>query len=86
MNEPIGYGKTRTRPGVLWYVGYTLMIAGVVFTTMKVVGHLKQEHGMDRNHLLGREGDRINALLTGCGFNLRKLRRFFKAAASLQPA
>jgi IS5 family transposase len=51
-----------------------------------VIGHLKQEHGLERNHLLGQEGDRINALLTGCGFNLRKLWRFFKAAASLQSA
>lgn len=51
-----------------------------------VIGHLKGEHGMERNHLLGQEGDRIKALLTGCGFNLRKLWRFFKAAASLQPA
>jgi transposase, IS5 family len=51
-----------------------------------VIGHLKQEHGMQRNHLLGQEGDRINALLTGCGFNLRKLWRFFKSAGSLQPA
>jgi IS5 family transposase len=51
-----------------------------------VIGHLKQEHGLERNHLLGQEGDRINALLTGCGFNLRKLWRFFKAAVSLQPA
>src|SRR5215208_2973193 len=51
-----------------------------------VIGHLKQGHGMQRNHLLGQEGDRINALLTGCGFNLRKLWRFFKAAVSLQPA
>ena len=41
---------------------------------------------MGRNHLLGQEGGRINALLTGCGFNLRKLWRLFKAAASLQPA
>jgi IS5 family transposase len=51
-----------------------------------VIGHLKQEHGLERNHLLGQEGDCINALLTGCGFNLRKLWRFFKAAASMQPA
>jgi IS5 family transposase len=51
-----------------------------------VIGHLKQEHGMERNHLLGQEGDRINALLTGCGFNLRKLWRFFKEAVRLQPA
>jgi IS5 family transposase len=51
-----------------------------------VIGHLKGEHKLERNHLLGQEGDRINALLTGCGFNLRKLWRFFKTAASLQPA
>lgn len=51
-----------------------------------VIGHPKQEHGMERNHLLGQEGDRVNALLTGCGFNLRKLWRFFKAAVSLQTA
>ena len=51
-----------------------------------VIGHLKGEHKLERNHLLGQEGDRINALLTGCGFNLRKLRHFFKAAVSLQPA
>ena len=51
-----------------------------------VIDHLKHDHGMERNHLLGKEGDRINALLTGCGFNLRKLWRFFKAAVSLQPA
>jgi transposase, IS5 family len=51
-----------------------------------VIGHLKQEHKMERNHLLGREGDQINALLTGCGFNLRKLWRFFQSAVRLQPA
>ncbi len=51
-----------------------------------VIGHLKHDHGMERNHLLGQEGDRVNALLTGCGFNLRKLWRFFQVAVSLQPA
>ena len=51
-----------------------------------VIGHLKHDHRMERNHLLGQEGDRINALLTGCGFNLRKLWRFFQAAVSVQPA
>lgn len=51
-----------------------------------VIEHLKHGHGMGRNHLLGQEGDRINAMLTGCGFSLRKLWRFFKAAVSLQPA
>ena len=51
-----------------------------------VIEHLKHDHGMERNHLLGKEGDRINAMLTGCGFNLRKLWRFFKAAVNSRPA
>ena len=42
-----------------------------------VIGHLKEDHGMARNHLLGTEGDRINVLLCGSGFNLRKLLRAF---------
>jgi len=44
-----------------------------------VIGHMKQDHGMERNHLLGKAGDRINAMLSGCGFNLRKLLRAFTA-------
>jgi hypothetical protein len=51
-----------------------------------LIGHLKHEHKLERNHLLGKEGDRINVLLTGCGFDLRKLWRFFKTDVSLQPA
>ncbi len=42
-----------------------------------VIGHDKYDHGLGRNHLKGKEGDRINALLSGCGFNLRKLLRAF---------
>ncbi|MBE0617800.1 MAG: IS5 family transposase [Proteobacteria bacterium] len=40
-----------------------------------IIGHLKGDHRMDRNHLKGADGDRINALLAGCGFNIRKLLR-----------
>lgn len=42
-----------------------------------VIGHSKADHGMGRNYLKGQQGDQINALLAGCGFNLRKLCRFF---------
>ena len=42
-----------------------------------VIGHLKQDHRMKRNYLQGKNGDCINALLVGCGFNLRKLIRVF---------
>ena len=45
-----------------------------------VISHEKQDHGLGRNHLKGQEGDRINALLAGCGFNLRKLLRAFSFA------
>jgi IS5 family transposase len=41
-----------------------------------VIGHSKADHGMGRNYLKGQQGDQINALLAGCGFNLRKLCRF----------
>lgn len=44
-----------------------------------VIGHGKQDHGMSRNYLRGESGDRVNALLSGCGFNLRKLWRFLAA-------
>jgi IS5 family transposase len=40
-----------------------------------VIGHIKQDHRMDRNHLKGTEGDQMNAILAACGFNLRKLLR-----------
>jgi IS5 family transposase len=40
-----------------------------------VIGHLKHEHSMERNSLKGKAGDFINALLSACGYNIRKLLR-----------
>ena len=42
-----------------------------------VIGHMKHDHRMERNHLQGEDGDRINAMLSGCGRNLRKLMAVF---------
>jgi IS5 family transposase len=42
-----------------------------------VIGHTKHDHGMNRNFLLGKVGDRINALLSGAAWNLKKLWRHF---------
>ncbi len=42
-----------------------------------VIGHLKGDNRMDRNYLKGTEGDKMNALLAACGYNLRKLIRAF---------
>ena len=40
------------------------------------IGHLKNEHRMDRNRLKGTEGDRINAILSAAGMNFWKLLRW----------
>ena len=40
-----------------------------------VIGHMKNDNRMDRNTLKGTDGDKMNAILAACGFNLRKLLR-----------
>jgi IS5 family transposase len=37
-----------------------------------VIGHMKNDNGFRRNHLLGQSGDRMNAILMACGYNLRR--------------
>jgi IS5 family transposase len=41
-----------------------------------VIGHLKAEHRMERNHLKGRDGDRGDAVLAAAGYNFRLLIRW----------
>jgi transposase, IS5 family len=41
-----------------------------------VIGHLKGEHRMGRNHLAGSQGDAINAVLAAAGYNFRLLLRW----------
>ena len=41
-----------------------------------IIGHLKEEHKLKINYLLGKTGDKINVLLAGAAFNLRKIMRF----------
>jgi IS5 family transposase len=41
-----------------------------------VIGHLKAEHRMGRNHLAHRAGDAINAVLAAVGYNFRLLLRW----------
>jgi IS5 family transposase len=42
-----------------------------------IFGHLKSDNRMSRNYLKGSEGDQINTILSGCGFNMRKLLAVF---------
>ena len=42
-----------------------------------IFSHIKSENRLNRNYLKGKEGDKMNALLSGCGFNMRKLLKAF---------
>ena len=57
-----------------------------------VIGHLKSDHRMDRNFLIGTEGDAANAVLAAVGYNfarllawLRELWRVLLATLALMP-
>ena len=43
-----------------------------------VIGHLKDDHRMGRNHLAHSSGDAINAVLAAVGYNFRLLLRWLK--------
>lgn len=43
-----------------------------------IIGHLKNDHRLSRNYLLGKLGDQVNAILSGCAFNLRKIMNLIK--------
>ncbi|MUL38380.1 IS5 family transposase [Gloeocapsopsis dulcis] len=44
-----------------------------------VIGHSKSDHALGHNYLQAQRGNQINALLVGCGFNLRKLCHFLSS-------
>ena len=43
-----------------------------------VIGHLKEDHRMDRNYLAHRHGDLNNAILAAAGYNFRRLIRWLR--------
>ncbi|MEM9573582.1 MAG: IS5 family transposase [Pseudomonadota bacterium] len=44
-----------------------------------IIGHMKDDGHMERNHLAGTEGDAINAILCAAGHNMRLLARWLRA-------
>ena len=42
-----------------------------------VIGHLKSDHRLNRNHLKGDEGNVANVILSAAGYNLAKLLAWF---------
>ena len=60
----------------VWITGQVRRVTKAIRREMRrraavepVIGHLKDDHRMGRNHLKGREGDRINAVLAAAGYN-----------------
>lgn len=47
------------------------------------IGHMKSEGYLARNYLAGKRGDQLNALLCGCGHNIRKMLNFLRARPQL---
>jgi IS5 family transposase len=47
-----------------------------------VIGHLKAEHRMGRNHLAHRAGDAANAVLAAAGYNFHLLLRWLQRLLS----
>lgn len=39
------------------------------------IGHMKNDHRLNRNYLKGKSGDKLNALFSACGYNLRTIYR-----------
>ena len=69
----------------VWISGQVRRVTQVIRREMRrraavepVIGHLKDDHRMRRNHLKGREGDRINAVLAAAGYNFSLLLRWFR--------
>ena len=69
----------------VWISGQVRRVTKTIRREMKrcaavepLIGHLKAEHRMGRNHLKGRDGDRSNAVLAAAGFNFHLLLRWFE--------
>jgi IS5 family transposase len=44
-----------------------------------VIGHMKADHRMGKNHLKGRSGDRFNIKMAAIGFNFRRILKWLEA-------
>jgi hypothetical protein len=69
----------------VWITGQVRRVTKAIRREMRrraavepVIGHLKDDHRMGRNHLKGRDGDRINAVMAAAGYNFSLLRRWFE--------
>ena len=59
--------KSLTRSQIKWFNRRAAIEANI--------GHMKNDHRLDRNYLSGKSGDMFNAVLSACGYNLRMIYR-----------
>jgi len=82
-----GYrGHTYPNKFKVWISGQVRRVTKAIRREMKrraavepVIGHRKAEYRMDRNHVKGRDGDRINVVVAAAGYNFALLIRWFEA-------
>jgi len=83
MAADLGYRGREYHPdGVGVILSRTRKLGGALKRFMRrrsaiepVIGHCKHSHRMDRNYLLGERGDRSNAILSACAWNLMQIWR-----------
>jgi IS5 family transposase len=73
-NAPSGAGlrvyTARQKRGVTEQIKHDLRRRS---TVEPVIGHLKEDHRLGRNHLAGRHGDATNAIMAAIGRNFRRI-------------
>jgi IS5 family transposase len=80
-----GHGVTEQKVTI---VGKNMKQAGIAAKKLMkrraaiepLIGHAKHDGGSSRNHLLGKTGDQITALMMAIGFNFRKIARRVSSA------
>lgn len=68
----VGKPKRKITPTLIKYIKRRSSIE-------PIIGHAKSDHRLGRNFLMGKMGDRINAFLSGCAFNLKKIMNSFES-------
>ena len=76
--------KARQKRGVTCSIGRELKRRNAI---EPIIGHMKNDGLMHRNHLKGTDGDTMNVILCGAGQNLRLILRYLRAfCLNIRPA
>ena len=81
-----GYvGHDAPKPGRVFRSGQKRGVHGQIKRELRrrsaiepVIGHCKSDGHLDRNYLKGQQGDRINAVMSAVGYNMRLLLKWIR--------